>query len=143
MKKHLVLIAFMMAGVVVLAQERGRGHRDEDVTARRDNRDAHNHRVASDRYAKIKRELSLSDRQFDRFQEANKSYREKLSHMKHASLNEHSRKAEFMKLRKGHERDLRSILNKKQYQQWNDRKKSHHHQRGDRHHRHHGVSRGR
>ena len=147
MKKHLVLIAFMMAGVIVFAQEKGRGYRGDDMTARRDDRRAHNHSVAADRDAKIKRELSLTDRQYDRFQEANKSYLEKLSHMKHPSRNEGARKAEFMKLRNDYERSMKSILNKKQYQRWSDMRPSHHprahHHRGERHHSHNDMSRGR
>ena len=127
----MVLIAFMMTGVVVFAQERRMGYRDEDMTARREDRRTHTHRVAGDRDAAIKRELSMSDRQFDRYHQANKSYHERLSHMRHASTNEHGRKAEFMKLRKDHERDMRSILNKRQYQQWSERERSLHHHRRD------------
>lgn len=136
MKKQLILIAFMVTGVVALAQERSRKYRDDDMTARRDERRTHSHRVEGNRHAGIKQELSLTDRQYDRFRQENRSYREKLSRMKHHSLHEQSRKAEFMKLKKAHEREMKSILNKKQYQQWSDRKRADHH-RGDRHHRHH------
>jgi hypothetical protein len=131
MKKHLILVAFMMAGVVVFAQEKGRGYRGDDMTARRDDRHAHNHRVAADRGARIKRELSLSERQYDRFQEVDKSYRQQLSHMKHTSRHEGGRRAEFMKLRKDYDKSMKSILSKKQYHKWSEMKKSPHHHRGD------------
>lgn len=197
MKKHLVLIAFMMAGVVVFAQERGKTRRDnttdrmkqelslsddqykkvkaiddayraqfaalrkdstksrenkhaairslnekrrKDVnavlsseqqakwqaaqTARREQHSAQMKKASDDRAAKFKSELSLTDEQFSKIQDANKSFREKSSELRNKRLTEDERKAEFRKLRKEHDGTMKTVLSKEQYEKWNEMKKS-------------------
>lgn len=201
MKKHLVLIAFAMAGTIAFAQEKGKGrhHRDvagemkkelslnddqyeritkidesyrakfhdlridsarskedkmkamkslgearkkevegvltpeqrsawqEHQAARRDERRAHSDKVANDRALKIKSDLSMSDKQFEKFEKANQDFRQKAKALRNKSANDKSltdeqRKAEFKKLRSAYEKEMRSILNKEQYRKWTDMK---------------------
>lgn len=204
MKKHLVLIAFTLAGAMAFAQEKERGHRRHDITeemkkelslsddqyqrikaihesyrakmhdlridsvksrddkreamkslidvrrkevdgvltpdqratwesrttARNEKHRAHSQKVAADRMLKLKTELSLTDRQFEKFQAANKTFRDKASKLKEGALNEEQKKAEFRKLREEHEKSIKSILNKDQYKKWSEMKKK----RGAGHH---------
>jgi len=200
MKKHLVLIAFIIAGTVVLAQEKGRGHQrdvaedmrkelslsDDQVariksidesyrarfhdlridstrtkeermksmrslgearrkeiggvltdqqkeswkahqTARRDEHRAHSQKVAWDRALKLKNDLGMSDNQFSKFQDANKTFREKATKLKQQSMSDDSRKDAFRKLRSEYDKSVKSILNKDQYKKWSDMKKAHGH----------------
>lgn len=197
MKKQLVLITFMMAGVISFAQERGQVRRDDPTdkmkkelslsddaykkikaiddafhtqvatlrkdstksredkhsairslsqqrkkdidavlspeqqakwqdiqTARREQHNAQMKKVAEDRAARFKSELSLSDEQFSKIQEANKSFREKSSELRNKRLTEDERRAEFRKLRKEHDAAMKTVLSKEQYEKWNEMKKS-------------------
>jgi len=198
MKRHLVLLAFMMAAAAVMAQEKGRGdHRrhaaekmktelslsdtqyerikaiDESYRARfhdlrldsatsredkmksmrtlgdakkkevesvlteaqiskwkehqnaqRAQHRAHGQKVANDRAEKVKRDLSLSDQQFEKFQKANAQFHERATELKKKQLGDDARKTEFGKLRKDYEKSMKSILNKEQYKKWTEMKKT-------------------
>jgi hypothetical protein len=199
MKKQVVLIACMMAGAIVFAQERGKGHHGYDVAAemkkelslnddqyqriksvdesyrakfhdlradstkskeekmttmkslgdarkkavegiltpdqqakwqaaqaaRKEQHQAQFQKAADDRALKLKSDLSLTDQQFSRVQDANKAFREKASQLKQKSGDTDAQKAEFKKLREGYDESMKSILNKDQYKKWQEMKKSH------------------
>ncbi|MEJ1238115.1 hypothetical protein WBG78_08300 [Chryseolinea sp. T2] len=204
MKKHLALMAFIMAAAVVSAQEKGRGdhHRDmaekmktelslsddqyekikvidksykakfhdlrsdstktkevkvksmhslsdtrkkevESVlteeqrskwqaqqSARRDEHRAHGQRVANDRAEKIRKDLSLSDAQFEKFQKANAAFRRQAHELKQKQLSDDTRKNEFSKLRKNYDKSIKSIFSKDQYKKWSEMKKDRSHNNG-------------
>lgn len=93
------------------------------VAARREQHRAHARQVNEDRAARMKSELSLSDKQFDKMQNAQREFREKASKLREKGLSDESRKAEFKKLRDEHEKAIKSILNKEQYKKWTEMKK--------------------
>ncbi|MGC3946170.1 MAG: hypothetical protein QM762_16905 [Chryseolinea sp.] len=200
MKKHLALIAFIMAAAVVTAQEKGRGDHRRDVAdqmktelslsdnqyeriksidesykarfhdlrmdsakskddkmksmrtlgearrkefesvltneqktkwqeqqnARREEHRAHGQKVANDRAEKIRKDLSLSDKQYEKFQKANAEFHQKAMELKKKELGNDARKAEFGRLSKDYDKSIKSILNKDQYKKWSDMKRAHH-----------------
>ena len=208
MKKHLVLIAFIMAGTVVFAQDKGRGHQrdvteemrkelplsddqysrikaiDESYrahlhdlridsartkeekmksmrslgdarrkeidgvltqqqrddwskrqTARREEHRAHSQQVGEDRALKLKKDLGLSNTQFTKFQDANKTFREKASHLRQEANSDESKKDAVKKLRADYDKSMKSILTKDQYKKWSDMKSD----QKKKHHDHHGA----
>ena len=206
MKKHLALMAFIMAAAVVSAQEKGRGDHRRDMsekmktelsltddqyerikaidkayraqfhdlrsdstkskeskmkamhslgdvrkkevegvltedqkskwqaqqTARREEQRAHGQKVANDRAERIKKDLSLSDAQFEKFQKTNSEFRKQAHELRQKQLSDEARKNEFVKIRKSYDKSIKSILSKEQYKKWSEMKKDH----GSKHGRH-------
>ena len=94
-------------------------------SARREQHRAHGQKVANDRAEKIRKDLSLTDEQFEKFQKANTQFRQGAMELKKKQLGEEERKAEFGKLRKEYDKSMKSILNKDQYKKWSEMKKNH------------------
>ena len=107
-------------------------------TARRDEHRAHSQKVTEDRALKLKSDLGMSDTQFSKFQDANKTFTEKAMKLKQQSMSDDSRKDAFRKLRNDYDKSVKSILSKDQYKKWSEMKKDHGH-RG--HHDHSGSGR--
>jgi len=102
-------------------------------TARKEQHQAHFQKAADDRALKLKSDLSLSDQQFSKVQDAGKAFREKASQLKQKSGDSDAHKAEFKKLRDDYDKSMKSILNKDQYKKWQEMKKSHQGHHGKEH----------
>lgn len=96
------------------------------IAARREQHRARAQQVKEERAARMKSELSLTDKQFEKLQNAQREFKDKASKLRDKRLSEESRKAEFRELRQEHEKKVKSILNKDQYQKWIEMKKKPH-----------------
>lgn len=103
---------------------------EADQVARRENYRAHSHKVADDRAVRIRQELSLSDKQFEKFEKANQHFRTQASELKRKQLSDEERKTGFNKLKKEHDSSMKSILSRQQYKQWTEMKKNQHKRHG-------------
>ena len=83
--------------------------------SRREQHKADFKKASADRAQKLKTDLSLSDKQFEKVQAGQKTFHEKASQLRKQSLTDEQRKAEFSKLRDEYRRDMKSILSKEQY----------------------------
>lgn len=105
---------------------------ESKAAARRDHQKARFERMKTDRYEKIRQDLSLSDKQLSEVKKAGETFRTGAMELKKQSLGEEQRKAEFRKLRDRHDAAMKKILNKDQYKKWTEMKKDH---RGGKYHR--------